>query len=51
MAEILFSSAIFRAVIVGEVEMTDTAVKSPAGHGFDFLERLVGAEVVPEAEG
>src|SRR6478736_3750583 len=49
-AEVLFSSAIWRPVVVGQVEVCDALVEGVAQHFTLNIERAVVAEVVPQAE-
>jgi hypothetical protein len=49
-AEIRFRTAARRAVVVGQIEVRDAEVESPAKDGPLRFEGLVIAEVVPEAE-
>ncbi len=49
-AKIFLCGAWRRAVVVGEVEVGDAEVESPAQHRLSILEGVDAAEIVPEAE-
>jgi hypothetical protein len=48
--EILFGRAVWRAVIVGEVEMGDAPVEGATQNGALRLERVDAAEILPQPE-
>lgn len=50
-ADVFLGGSGGRAVVVGEVEVGDAAIKGATHHAAGFLEVVDVAEVVPEAEG
>jgi hypothetical protein len=50
LAKGFFGGSVGRAIVVGEIEVSDAEVEGAAEHGASVFEIIVATEVVPEAE-